>query len=443
MATYVANDNVYPTVGEIVTFLAVRSGLVSTDASDPVYDHLKLFVREQKGKDFAQLEKILDELQRRLEECLAPPGLGDITFDVFRRFLDRYKSLILRGRANGWGREQFIEEKLVPEFIVPYAAWLLRQLNKNPYDFLSIDELLRSDAPLKVALNHSLSLAGKSWLDLAEIYRGKTQTYGGKRAVHDIADNKKLMRKWGTGKATPSIETCLKLLEELELIQYSGIVFWVWIARFLQKIDGRYRILIADAIHRKTEMQRPADFGKALSEESDALARATLSKDALYCLRQLTNLLFDSKHRRRGDKARAEQLLAAARELVSDASPTKYYITWLEARYHLYCRDMPKALAGYEQAFYEGMYGDFQAETMVLPEWAAIAQKAGDGAALKRIDSRMKLLRMYPTEMNTEEVAALRMKAFHNNFGAGMCFIEAFAIATANSEPHRRSSTKT
>ena len=68
MATYVANDPVYPTVGEIVTFVAVRSSLVSTDGSDPFYDRLKLFVREQKGKDFAQLEQILDELQRRLEE---------------------------------------------------------------------------------------------------------------------------------------------------------------------------------------------------------------------------------------------------------------------------------------------------------------------------------------------------------------------------------------
>ena len=436
MATYIANDTVYPTVGEIVTFLAVRSGLVSTDGSDPNYENLKLFVREQKGKDFAQLEQILDELQHRLEEYFAPPGLGDITFEVFRRFLERYKSLILRGRANAWSREQFIDEKLVPEFIVPYAAWLLKQLNKNPYDFLSIDELLRSDAPLRVALNHCLSLTGKSWGDLAEIYRGKTQTYGGKRTEHDIEDNKKLIHKWGTGRATPSMETCLKLLEELDQIKYSGIVFWVWIARFLQKINGRYRILIADAIQSKAEMRGPVDFGQALSKENDALSRATLSKDALYCLRQLTNLLFYSKHRHRGDKTRAEQLLVVARELVGDASPTKYYITWLEARYYLYCRDMSKALAGYEQAFYEGMYGDFQAETMVLPEWAAIAQKTGDKAALKRIDSRMKLLRMYPPEMSAEEVASLRIKAFHDNFGAGMCFIEAFATTTAESVPH-------
>lgn len=429
MATYVANDTIYPTVGEIVTFLAVRSGLVHTDASDPIYAHLKLFVREQKGKDFAQMEKILDELQHRLEVHFAPLDVGDLTFDVFRRFLDRYKLLILHGRANAWGRERFIEEKLVPEFIVPHAAWLLKQLNESPFDFLSIDELLRSDAPLKVAFNHSLALAGKSWLHLAEIYLGKIEVYGGKRTEHDIEDKKKLIQKWGAGKATPSMETCLDLLEGLDQSQYSGIVFWIWIARFLQKIDRRYRILIAEAIQSKAEMLGPADFGKVLSEESDALARGTLNNDAAYCLRQLTNLLFYSKHRHRGDKTRAEQLLVALRALVAEAPLTKYYVTWLEARYYLYCRDMPKALAGYEQAFYEGMYGDFQAETMVLPEWAAIAQKAGDKAALKRIDSRMRLLRMYPSEMSAEEVAELRMKAFHDNFGAGMCFIEAFATA--------------
>lgn len=426
MATYVANDTVYPTVGEVVTFLAVRSGLVLTDGCDPVYDHLKLFVREQKGKDFSQLEEILDELQRRLEEHLAPPGVGDITFEAFRRFLDRYKSLILRGRTNAWSREQFIEEKLVPEFIVPYAAWLLKDLNRNPFDFLNLDELLRSAAPLKVAFVHSLSFTGKSWLDLAEIYLGKAQAYGGKEPVHDIEDNKKLVRKWGAGIATPSMETCLELLDGLDQRKYSGIVFWVWISRFLQKIDKRYRILIANAIQQKTEMLAPADYAKVLTEENEALARSGANHDAMYCFRQLTDLLFYRKHRAIGDKKRAEQLLAAVKELVGDAPVSKYYITWLEARYHLYCRDLPKALAGYEKAFYEGMYGDFQAETMVLPEWAAIAQKSGNKATLRRIDSRMKLLRIYPAEMSAEEVGEMRMKAFHDNLGAGVCFIESF-----------------
>ncbi len=430
MATYVANDTVYPTVGEIVTFLAVRSGLVRTHGCDPVYDHLKLFVREQKGKDFSQLEKILDELQRRLEEHLAPPGVGVITFEAFRRFLDRYKSLILKGRANACGREQFIEEKLVPEFIVPYAAWLLKALNQEPFDFLNLDELLRSEAPLKVAFVYSLSFTGKSWLDLAEIYPGKAQSSGGKEPVHDIEDNKKLLRKWGAGKATPSMETCLELLDGLDQAQYSGIVFWIWIARFLQKIDMRYRILIANAIQQKTKVLTPADFANMLTEENEALARSGANHDAIYCFRQLTDLLFYRRHRARGDKVRAEQLLAAVKELVGDAPITKYYITWLEARYHLYCRDMLKALASYEKAFYEGMYGDFQAETMILPEWAAIAQKAGNKDALKRIDSRMKLLRMYPTEMSTEKVAELRIKAFHDNLGAGLCFIESFASTT-------------
>ncbi len=433
MATYVATDTVYPTIGEIVTFFAVRSGLVITDASDPVYDQLKLFVREQKGKDFAQLEQILDALQHRVEEHLAPPGVGDITFEVFRRFLDRYKALILQGRANAWGREPFIEEKLIPEFIVPHAAWLLKNLNQEPFDFLNLEALLRSEAPLKVAFDHFLSLAGKSWPDLAEIYLGKAHAYGGKATEHDIEDKRKLVRKWAAGKATPSLETCLELLDGLDQSQYSGIVFWLWIARFLQKLEKRHRILIADAVQRDTEMLAPADFGKILTAENDVLARVTVSRDAAYCLRHLTDLLFYRRHRYRGDKARAEQLLASVKELVGDEPRTKYYVTWLEARYHLYCRDLPKALAGYEQAFYEGMYGDFQAETMVLPQWAAIAQKAGDRAALKRIDSRMKLLRTYPAGLSAEEVADLRMKAFHDNLGAGLCFVESFAPATASS----------
>ena len=118
MAKYDATDTVYPTVGEVIQFIAVKSGLVTTDSQDhdEVYAHLKLFTREQRGKDFQLLDEILDELQSRLES-IAPPGIGIITFDVFRRFLERYKVLILQTRVNAWTREQFVEGVLIPEFI--------------------------------------------------------------------------------------------------------------------------------------------------------------------------------------------------------------------------------------------------------------------------------------------------------------------------------------
>lgn len=427
MATYVATNTTYPTIGEVIRYLAVTSGLVVTDSTDRFYEALKPFVREQKGKDFGQLEAILDELESRLEEVIAPPGLGKFCFDVFRRVLDKYKALIVLSRTNSWSREQFLEEKLVPEFIAPYAAWLLKNLNREPFDFLSTEDLLRSAAPLGLAFSHFLSLAGKSWADLAELYQGKAQSYGDKPAEHDVEDNKKLIRKWRTGKATPSFGTCWELLDALGLGQYSGLVFWMWIARFLQKVDRRYRLLIADSIQRGDDLPSTRDFAARLTAESDAMARRQISADAVRNLRMLTTLLFYNKHRHKGDKARVEGLLARIKEQVRDAPLVQFYISWLEARYHLYCRDMPKALVAYEQAYYEGMYCDCQADDAILPEWAAVAQKAGDRPALKRINSRMKLMGMYPRGMSAKEVATLRLKAFHENLGAGLCFHEAFA----------------
>jgi len=46
---------------------------------------------------------------------------------------------------------------------------------------------------------------------------------------------------------------------------------------------------------------------------------------------------------------------------------------------------------------------------MILPEWAVIAQKAGNKDATMHIESRMKLIRMYPTEMSPKKVAELRI----------------------------------
>lgn len=152
-----------------------------------------------------------------------------------------------------------------------------------------------------------------------------------------------------------------------------------------------------------------------------------MNHDSVNQLRALTQLLFYSKHRALGDKVRAKDGLAALKVSMDVTTSVRYYLTWLDARYWLYCRDNTKALALYEQAFYEGMYGDFQAETQLLPEWAAVAQRVGDRTALKRIDSRMRLLGIYPNGLTAEEVAQLRSKAFSSNFGAETCFIESFA----------------
>ena len=288
-----------------------------------------------------------------------------------------------------------------------------------------IVELLRSVAPLKVAFTHFLSLSGKSWSDLPEVYQGKARSYGDTEPEHDLEDKRKLIHKWGTGKATPSFETCCELLDGLGLAEFSDIVFWAWISRFLQKVDIQYRNLIADAIERNAGLPSPEAFAERLTGASDARSRSALNQDAVMHLRMLTTLLFYNRHRHKGDKARVEDLLAKVKESVGESPLMKFYVTWLEARYHLYCREIEKALEGYEQAFNEGMYRDCQAETCILPEWAAIAQKAGNAPALKRIDSRMKMLGLYP-EACADEVAAMRLKAFHNNLGAGLCFHESF-----------------
>jgi hypothetical protein len=382
-------------------------------------------VREQKGKDFAELERILDVMQDRLQGWLAPPEVGNITFNAFRRFLQNYKALIRQGRASVFGREHFVVEKLVPKYFVPYAAVLLKLLSKPPFDFFDIDRLLRSDAPLKVIFETPLQANGKTWMDIAEFYEGKHQTHAGGVAEHDIDDKKKLIRRWGTGEATPDLATCLSLLDRLNWGQYSGMVFWVWIARFLQKIDQRHRLLIAEAIRTNAPVLSAKEFAQEVTDENDAIARMQIHMKAVTVLRHLSALLFYDTYRNLGDKSRVERLLSEATSLAGDKAHVRYYLTWLEARYWLYCQDYPRALELYEKAFYEGMYGDPQAETMILPEWAAIAQKMDSKVTLKRIDSRMKLLNMYP-KLDVSEVATLRLEAFRKNFGAGRYFIESF-----------------
>jgi hypothetical protein len=428
MAEFVARDAIYPTVGELVNFIAVRGELVDTGGSDPVYNRLKLHVREQKGLDLNHLSVILDELEHRFVEIIAPPGIGEIVFQAFRRFLDRYQSLVLTGRVIAWGRDEFVEQELVPRFIVPHVAWLLGCLNQKPLDFLNLDELVRADSPLKVAFDFFLSISKSPKTPLAELYQGTAQTYAGKVPDQDVEDRRKVVRRWMTGESTPSMETCMQLLSGMGLAEFSGIVFWVWLARLLQKVDRRHRLLIAEALREPTALPDPTVLGRCLNDLNDALARQGMSSEAVKASRILTTLLFYNTHRHQGDKARVEEWLAVVKELTGDWRPAKYYVTWLEARYHLFCRDMKTSLLLYERALHEGMYADFQAERDILPEWAAVAQKAGDRSALKRIDSRMKFLRMYPKDKTPQEIASMRLRHFHEKLGAGLCFLESFAV---------------
>lgn len=427
MAEFVARDAIYPTVGELVNFIAVRGQLVDTGGSDPAYNRLKLHVWEQKGLDLQQLSLILDQLEIRFVENIAPPAVGEIVFLAFRRFLDRYQSLVLTGRVIAWSRDEFVEKELVPRFIVPHVAWLLGCLNKEPLDFLDLDALVRADSPLKVAFDFCASISKGPESTLAELYQGTAQTYAGKVPDQDVEDRRKVVRRWMTGESTPSMETCMQLLAGMGLAEFSGIVLWVWLARLLQKVDRRHRLLIAEALQQPTELPDPAALGAYLNDRNDALARQGMRSEAVKASRILTTLLFYNTHRHQGDKARTEEWLAVVKELTGDWRPAKYYVIWLEARYHLFCRDMKTALLLYERAVHEGMYADFQAERDILPEWAAVAQKAGDRSALKRIDSRLKFLRMYPKDKTPQEIAALRLKFFHERLGAGLCFLESFA----------------
>ena len=371
---------------------------------------------------------ILDQLEVRFVENIAPPGVGEAVFLAFRRFLDRYKSLVLTGRVIAWSRDEFLEQELVPKFIVPHAAWLLGCLNKEPFDFLDLDALVRADAPLKVVFDFCASISKVPESNLAELYQGMAQTYAGKVPDQDVEDRRKVVRRWMTGESTPSMDTCMKLLAGMGLTEFSGIVLWVWLARLLQKVARRHRLLIAEALQWPAELPDLAALSAYLNDRNDALARQGMGSEALKASRILTTLLFYNTHRHQGDKARTEEWLAVVKELTGDWRPANYYVTWLEARYHLFCRDMKAALLCYERAFHEGMYADFQAERDILPEWAAVAQKAGDKSALKRIDGRLKFLRMYPKDQTAQEIAALRIKLFHEKLGAGLCFLESFTV---------------
>jgi hypothetical protein len=281
---------------------------------------------------------------------------------------------------------------------------------------------------LKVAFDFCASISKGPELTLAELYQGMAQTYAGEEPVQDVEDKRKVVRRWMTGEATPSMDTCMQLLAGMGLADFSGIVLWVWFARLLQKVDRRHRLLIAEALQRPGELPDPAALGAYLNDRNDALARQGMGSEALKAFRILTTLLFYNTHRHQGDKARTEKWLAVVKELTSDWRPANYYVTWLEARYHLFCRDMKTALICYERAFHEGMYADFQAERDILPEWAAVAQKAGDKSALKRIDGRLKFLRMYPNDQTPREMAVLRLNLFHEKLGAGLCFLESFTV---------------
>lgn len=149
-----------------------------------------------------------------------------------------------------------------------------------------------------------------------------------------------------------------------------------------------------------------------------------MRRERVLCVSLSVGMRHNTRHL--GDRKRVEALLDASHELNSARDATKFHVSWARARYNLFNRNFDNALIAYEQAFYEGMYGDSIAESLIIREWAAVAQKVGKKAVLNRINSRMKFFRFYPSSLSDEEIVQVRLGDYQINFGSERFFIEAF-----------------
>lgn len=234
----------FPTVGEIVYDIAIRSGLVqTTNDKDPLYNGLKAFKDDRKRPALAPIEfpkTVLRDLEDRIVSFINVDKTESEVFALctiksITDCLSHYSGFVASRDASLLERKQMMEEVLWPTLFSMYSSFFLTLFNEwKPY--LNLQELVKAENPLGLYLNHICPNGTKDFNTICN-YRSINNI---DRPI-DSANARKTLNEWINGTNVPNLDRCQEILEALELNDKLDARMWMLLARLLQKTPMQYR----------------------------------------------------------------------------------------------------------------------------------------------------------------------------------------------------------
>ena len=377
----------FPSVGELVYEVCIRSGLVPTNDSDPLYNDLKSFKDERRRPALRPInfpKHVLVDVEKRLAGFIKDDMHALLIFGTVRKVLESYSALIVTSDATLFSREQLEESVLWPSEFGSMSAIFLRIFTKI-FPGVDAEELLSHPSPLAL---HIRTVCKSGPADFKTICQFRAEKY-------DIQpDNcRHTLDDWLNGRAVPRLENCQDVLDAMNLGNDTSSLVWILTARLLSRTASHHREQILYHLKPDNGLPGSSELFRALKREAgwNLGKNLTIGLDRPYA--KLRAALFDPAVPR--DGSAVEDMIA---RLVKTWEPiaehTMHEIEWFRGRYLVLCGKPEQAYEHYLVAYNLGAGRDPKIYQEVIDEALALAGKLGNKKGVRRFSE---LLYMYWT----------------------------------------------
>lgn len=395
----------YPSIGEIVYEVAVRSGLVLSTDNGSLYDDLKAFKDERKRPGLDPIEipaTILVGLEKRLSDYLGDQYAANIIFVIVRRWLEYYAGFVTRHDA-GLLERHHMKDLLWPT-IFGVGGFLLLKAAHVILPLVQPTILLNDQAPFGCVIK-SLCTWGRKDYTLVCEHRAKEHNI-------DVDNCRDTLDGWLKGAGVPNLDRALEILQALGLQNEMGPKLWVVTGRLLARTPLEYRKAIANNFNMTDCTMADAEeafFWRKREVAMENVQKYNIGPDRPYGA--LRDALYNPNIPR--DAAVVEDMLARLERTWEPIREQTYHIVeWLRGRYLVLCGEDEKALQHYQAAYNLGVGRDPDIFKNVLAEALALAGKLGKKKLLSRYDSLLGMHWMNEWDGNPDSLPELFDKRF-------------------------------
>jgi len=395
----------YPSIGEIVYEVAVRSGLVLSTDNSSLYDDLKAFKDDRKRPGLDPIEiptTILFSLEERLADYLGDPYAANLIFVGGRRWLEFYAGFVTRHDA-GLLERQHMRDLLWPT-IYGIGGYLLLSAVHTILPLVNPTSFLSSSAPFGCVIRSLCTWGSKDYSLICE-HRAREHNI-------DFDNCRDTLDAWLKGPGVPNLDRALEVLKALGLDNEMGPKLWVVAGRLLSRtpLEGRKAIANHFSMPNSTVADaEEAFFWRKREVAMEHVQQYNIGPDRPYGA--LREALYNPDVPR--DAAAVEDMLIRLeRTWEPIAGQTYHIVEWLRGRFLVLCSQNEEALEHYQKAYNLGVGRDPDIFKNVLAEALTLAGKLGKKKLVKRYDSLLGLHWMGDWDGDPESLPELFNKRF-------------------------------
>lgn len=374
----------FPSIGELVFELSVKSGLVPSTAKEPnpLYEELKAYrdERARHGKQpFHFINRVILDIEKRFDRFIQSEIHSVSTFGHLCKAMEWYADLMAVSDVTLLNREQVVEILWMSAFPASSSAFLKAFAQIHPETNPLV--LLSSKEPLADYLRGICKRGNEDYKAIAR-YRA---------TKHDIDEDncRKTLETWLIS-TVPGLENLIDVMEALGYRDDTGKMVWLFVARLLSKIRLEKRRSIFVWMQNSSEFPPPAEMFRLLKiAKSDIVGKAlNIGPDRPWF--QIRAALYKEEIAR--DGAQLERMIARqAKTWEPMIEMVQHEIDWFNGRYLALQGRYEEAYLLYVDGYNNGVRRNKDVLTDLLDELLALAARLGKAKEVKRYHELLQL----------------------------------------------------